>query len=153
MQISAIGIIVLVIIISIGAKVLMTVQDTQTSYIWDTVTNESITLYNGTNVSLANTGIDSTNFALSNVTYTLGAGNYTLYETDGKVMLTQNTSNATAFNASYGYNYHNDPLDDYNVTADGLTSVGTYSEFFVVIVVVMILGIIVGMFGNLGRRD
>jgi len=156
MQISAMGIIVLVIIISIGAKTLMTVQDTQTDYIWDAVVNESVTLLNGTNVSLAQTGVDSANFTLTNMSMTLGSGNYTLHATDGKVFLLANATgiiNNTAWNASYGYNYHIDLTADYNATNNGLDAVGTYSDFFVVIVVVMILGIIVSMFGSLGRRD
>jgi len=41
---------------------------------------------------------------------------------------------------------------DYNVTGDGLTAIGTYSDFFVVIVVIGILSAIVLMFGTLGRQ-
>ncbi len=151
----AIAILILIIVVAIGATALQSIRDTQL----DTGTAsaiESYTVDNTTAETLTNARCIDTSVVIINATngsQTFASGNYTVACSASASTITWDTGtgNNSAVNASYNYNIDVFP-EDYNITTAGLTSLGTYSDFFTVIVVIIVFAVIIGLFAIFATR-
>ncbi len=114
--------------------------------------SESITLLNGTAVSLSQSGIRASTFSLSNATVTLGSGNYTLSATAGTVTLTDNTYNNTNWTAAYDYGEDTAAYTATDASVDAFAEIPTWIPLIVIVVIASILlGLVFTVFGKKGE--
>jgi len=157
----AIAIILLILTVTIGATILQTTQNTQLARSTATgqlddgnpyTVNES---RGAINFDLPNR-FNGLNGAISSAVATNSSngvvyqgGNYTI--SGNTFDWTSATGNLTAINWSYSVTF--DVLNqDYNVTRGGLSALNTFSDFFSVIVVVVVFAVIIGLFAFVTLR-
>jgi hypothetical protein len=162
---SAIAIITLIIVITVGATALQSIQNTQEDDISAfnvTDTNNPITA--NTSAGFRAIGI-SGQYAPNPLISTAQVRNATNgnlipstnYTISGNTIAWLDKSfNSTPYKYNLSFTVTWDILnEDYNATTAGLSSLKTYSDFFSVIVVVLVFAAIIGFFAlyTLGRRN
>ena len=118
--------------------------------------SETITLLNGTAVSLSNTGIRTTTFTLTNSSGdVLDSTNYTLDGAAATVLLdgSLGTLNGTDWTAAYDYG---EDLITYTSTNSSITALADIPTWLPLIIIVIIaailLGLVFGVLENKGEK-
>jgi hypothetical protein len=151
---SAIAIMALILVVSIGSTVLQETRDTQydlTTYVdarqnitVDTSAGEQAwTFVSGSDTDAAaqTTGVYAVN--ATNVSQAYDSSNFTATSTG--VTWLDAIANETSVEFRFNYTYNDDTYAS-NISDTGMGPLGTYSDFFPVIVVVIVFAIIIGMF-------
>lgn len=152
----AVTVLVLILVVAVGATVLQTIRGTQaatTNAVGVNDTNNPITLdTDDGNVTFGIPGIyvnpTLSSFVVVNATngsQIYDSGNYTINADNTAFSWDTATANETTVNWSFAVNF--DVLNqDFNVTTAGLSALVTYSDFFTVIVVILVFAVIIGLF-------
>jgi hypothetical protein len=153
----AIGILVLIITVAIGATVVQNIQTTQISRATDvnvsdggnpyTITvNSSVALSLGSKYAGLNPVISYVQAKNSTNGLEISSTNWTTVNTYPQSFnFTGPRYAAATINWSYSVTYYT-PGYDFNVSAQGLGALSNYSSFFQVIVVVVIFSVLLGIF-------
>lgn len=150
---TALMIVVLIVMIAIGATLLSQIKDssgivvTSNSVVNETFTNvvkfgtNTFTYYPVTSiVQIVNT---SNGVLVPTANYTLGAAG-TTWNLSGKVTVLQGEWNNTNLSVSYLYNKNvNNEVG--NVTDKGLDAMTQYSNWFTILVIIIIMAVIIGL--------
>jgi hypothetical protein len=138
------------IFIVIGAIIMDEVQDaSRTTTNPATITNETVTVVQGTSVQLAEGARPDFSASITLITnsstagVTVDAGNYSL-DSVSKLIFTNTTDLGATWNVSYTYT-ESERNVFYNATEDTLESFTTISSFTTIIAVVLAAAIILGL--------
>lgn len=153
---TAIGLLVLGIVISIGSWLLLTYRDTRLTDLSIGTTVNETTYFNSTGDTLSNSWVKSIS-----VCYNRTAGNGVAIETGNYSSSISNYDgtaqvlNATAVNwpnVSCTYTWYNTSRADYQLANDSMLGIGEYGNWFKIIAIVSVAALILGMiflaFGN-----
>ncbi len=158
----AIGILILGIVVTIGARILIGMRDARLTDLPQLTTgNESIVISNASN-SLTNTWVSSVTECLSNVTgtgnqtvnSTIVASNYSISisDVDGTALIT-NTTNVIFSDAACSYNTYDITEPDWALANDAAVGIAEYGNWFDIIVIIGIAGVILALiFMAFGQR-
>ena len=155
----AIGILVLGIVVTIGSNILISVRDsTLTDLAEITTTNESVGIAGaGTSDTLANTWVKSVDSCNAAAGGTIPAANYTVaIDAASGVATITNVSIAEA-SINCTYTTYDTTRADWALPNDAATGIGEYGNWFDIIVIVGVAGLILSLiflaFRNSGGGD
>jgi len=155
----AIGILVLGVIVVIGSKILLSVRDSRLTDL-DTysTTNETLTTVTETGESLGNTWVKSVDVC-NNATTTgevIPTTNYTVVISESSGLATITATGAGDYNNSdwnCTYTSYNTSRPDWALPNDAATGIAEYGNWFDIIVIVGIAGVILSLiFMAFGKR-
>ncbi len=160
---SAIAVIILVLVVSIGATILQTISTTQTGSLTTSNQTGGNSPFNITNnTALANFSIPAGFLDPTIVSGTITIRNVSSGDEIGALNFTLN--GVIGFNLTDQSGYTGQQLDvlydisstrenaDLNITRTGLGALQTYADFFSVIVVVIVFAVIIGLFALFTTR-
>jgi len=156
----AIGIIVLGLVVTIGATILLNVRDnTLTGLPVVTTANESVDISSTGTDTFTNTWVSSTSATCINTSNSaaVGSGNYTITvdASTGTGTITNATTDA-AYNHPWNCTYttYDTTQADWALPNNAATGIAEYGNWFDIIVIVGIAGLILSfIFMAFGRRD
>lgn len=158
----ALGIIVLGIVVAVGSAILITTRDSRlTSTTVTTRNNEAVTLpADGTGDTLAQTWVQGVVDCYNGTNYLIAPANYsvTVSDLDGTATITNLTSDPELANsdavASWTCNYttYDTNQSDYALADNAAIGIGEYGNWFKIIVIVGIAGLVLSLiFLTFGR--
>jgi len=140
----AVVVVVVVVAVSLGATVLMDIQDSQQGSATGTVANESRTMVLNSAVTFQYDAWTGAPTVLDENDTAVDASNYSYSATAGTLTLLEAGVNNTPFNVSYGFTYEVYPVD-YNTTVGGLDSLATWGEWMPTIALVVVITVVLGV--------
>src|SRR3990167_10035166 len=164
LQAAALGMILLVILVSVGSQVLGTVRDTNlpdavthtetnqsatpTVNISFTVTPTGKTVVNGSEV-ISRLNRSGTATGVYNVTFVHGT-DYTIVYLNGTITMLNTTYSAMPLNVTY--QWQGDVRSaEYNISNTGLNAFDTFADYFDVIVIILVAVMVIGL--KIGRAS
>lgn len=163
----AIGILVLGIVVGIGSRILLSMRDNRLSDLNTLTTNNETTYINSSSGELSNTWGSGVSECISNYTgsgsatssanTTIPSSNYSanIADVDGVISLTNSTGKVYP-DAACTYNYYDTSSPQWSLPNDAASGVGEYGNWFDVIVIVgiagLILALILSAFGRAGSE-
>ena len=154
----AIGILILGIVVVVGSRILLLYRDSRlTSAPVVTTVNETLTAMSPTHsTALANLNVEGVTACVAqNGTGILGAGNYTQTVTGANSDTTTLTFSGSAGGDSPLYNntnwnctytwYNTTGADDYTLANEAMVGLGEYGNWFDIIVIVGVAGVILAL--------
>ena len=152
----AIGILVLAVVVTIGAKILLNYRDTRlTDLDTNTVTNET-TFINSTTDTLSATWVKSVDSCL-NATSALpiNSANYSVSINSVNGVATISNASTVGWNNVYcTYTVYNTTRPDYKLANDSVVGLGEYGSWFKIIVIVGVASLVLALlFSAFGKRD
>ena len=155
----AIGILVLGIAVSIGSVILLSIRDSNlTSLDTNTTINEATTFEQATDNLLYSWGKSVDACMNTTDSQTIGTGNYTITISDVTGIITVQNSTTVEWEAvSCNYTTYYTERPDWNLPNDAATGLAEYGNWFDIIVIVGIAGLILSLiflaFGNRGGQE
>ena len=149
----AIGIVMLGIVVTIGALLFINLRDNRlTDLSTVTTANESVLTVNDSGDTLANTWVKSVDFCINQTdSYPIIAANYSvsISPVDGAAIITLSSTgsadfNGTNWNCTYTW-YNTSSRPDYALANDAATGLAEYGNWFDIIVIVGIAGLILAL--------
>jgi len=161
----AIGILVLGITVTIGARMLLTYRDNRLTDLGTVTTHNETTFINSTGDTLANTWGKSVSTCYCNVTgsgtatacavnNTIVSANYTVSISSSNGVITLTNATAATFNdAACTYDWYNTSEVQWDLPNKAVIGLGEYGNWFDIIVIVGIAGLILAIiFIAFGRK-
>ena len=142
LTVAAIGLVLFIIVVSIGASIMGEFGDA--AKVSTAVTDDTINLSNGSAVALSQQEIlgISANYNASDSSEILPVANYTLDAAAGTITLLDNTHHFKDWNFTYTYNEDSATT---NITTVGTGGMEDLADWTATIVVILVAGLIIGM--------